>query len=99
MTQKQFAERMGFSHHTLRNWMYCERIPEFSAAYDIAYTLGVTLDYLMTGKDRDLAGIRLREIEARKAAALALEKVEEIQEQLLLMRPLTKHWARKEKAG
>ena len=99
MTQKQFAGHLGFSHHTVRNWIYCDRLPELSAAYDIAYVLGVTLDYLMTGKDRDIAGIRLREIETRKAAARALEKMEEIQEQLLLMRPLAKHWARKEKAG
>ena len=99
MTQRQFAEHMGFSHHTVRNWIYCDRVPEFSAAYDIAYTLGVTLDYLMTGKDRDIAGVRLREIEIRKTAALVMEKTEEIQEQLLLMRPLPKQWVRDEKAG
>ena len=97
MTQEQFAKRLGFSPHTVRNWIYHNRVPELSAAYDIAFTLGVTLEYLLGGKNKDITEIRLREIESRKAAARILKMMEKIQEQLLLMRPLAEHWARKTK--
>ena len=95
MTQRQFAEHMGFSPHTVRNWIYYDRVPELSAAYDIAFTLGVTLEYLLGGKNKDITEIRLKEIDSRKAAGRILKMMEKIQEQLQLMRPLAEHWARK----
>ena len=37
MTQNQFADHLGFSRHTVRGWIYNNRIPELSAAYAIAF--------------------------------------------------------------
>jgi len=88
MTQKQFAEHLGFRYHTFRNWIHYERVPTLQDSYDIALSLGVTLDYLLSGKNRDLADIRKREIELRKTAGKVLKMTKDIQKQLLLMRPI-----------
>ena len=88
MSQMQYADFMGFRYHTLRNWIYYERVPTLQDSYDIAYSLGVSLEYLLSGKDRDLADIRKRELELRKTAGKLLKKVEGIQKQLLSMRPI-----------
>ena len=88
MTQKQFADYLGYSYNTLKGWIQFNRVPDLSAAYNVAYALGVTLDYLLSGKDRDIAAKRLWEIEARKAATRVLELSEKIQKEMLLLRPL-----------
>ena len=97
MTQEQFAKRLGFSPHTVRNWIYHNRVPELSAAYVVAFTLGVTLEYLLGGKDKEMAELRLREIESRKTAGRILKMIERVREQLLLMRPLPDKRARSSK--
>ena len=89
MTQNQFADHLGFSRNTFRGWIYHNRIPELSSAYAIAYTLGVSLDYLVGGKDKDMVQLRLKEIEARKSAARVLKMIEKAQKELLHLRPLT----------
>jgi len=88
MTQKQYAEFMGFQFNTFRNWIHNNRVPTLQDSFDIAYSLGVSLEYLLSGKDRDLADIRRRELELRKTAGKLLKKVEAIQKQLLSMRPI-----------
>ena len=88
MTQDLFARKMGFSVNTFKNWIYYDRIPDLSAAYDIAKVLGVTLDYLIGGKDKEMAEMRFKEIELRKTAAEILKLTENIQEQLMQMKPL-----------
>jgi len=98
MTQKQFADYLGFSHHTIRNWIYNKRVPDLSAANAIAFALGVSLEYLLSGQEKDIAVLRLREIESRKAAGRLLKMMEKMQEQLRLMRPLAEHWARETKS-
>jgi len=50
--------------------------------------LGVTLDYLLVGKDRDIAGKRLMEIETRKAAARVMKLADQIHEEISQIRPL-----------
>lgn len=88
MTHAQFAEHIGISPNTFRNWIHYNRVPELTAAYEIAYSLGVSLEYLLGGKDRDMAEMRLREVEARKAAAKIQKMLGEIQKQLKVIRPL-----------
>ena len=88
MTQQQFADYLGISYYTLRGWIYHERTPEILAAYNVAIALGVTLDYLLVGKDRDIAGKRLMEIETRKAAARVMKLADQIHEEISQMRPL-----------
>jgi len=88
MTQKQFARITGFSPNTVRGWIYHDRVPELSAAYVIAFTLGVSLEYLLGGKDKDIAKARIKELEMRKSAARILKMIDKIQKELVLMRPL-----------
>ena len=94
MTQKQFADYLGFSRHTVRGWIYHNRVPHLNAAYDIAFILGVTLEYLISGKDKDIADMRLKELELRKSSARILELIDNAQKELQGMRPLAEHWAR-----
>ena len=88
MTQMQFAEHIGISLNTVKSWIYNDRVPDLSAAYSISFSLGVSLEYLLGGKDTELTEIRKTVIEARKAAARILELTEEIQKQLKVIRPL-----------
>ena len=88
ITQSQFAEFLGISLHTFKAWMHYKRIPDTVAAYKIAYALGVTLDYLISGKNRDIAAMRSREIEARKASVRIQGLLDQINEELRFLRPL-----------
>ena len=88
MTQGQFADFLGIPYGTFKGWIRFDRVPDLSTAYAIAYALGVTLDYLFSGKDRDIAAKRLWEIEARKAADRVLELTKKIEKEMLLLRPL-----------
>ena len=88
MTQKQFADHLGVSVHTVKSWVYNDRVPELSTASAIAFALGVSLEYLLRGKDTEITEIRLTVIESRKAASRILELTEEIQKQLMIIRPL-----------
>jgi len=96
LTQKQFAAKNGFSQNTLRGWIYHNRIPDLSAAYAIAYSLGVSLEYLLGGKDKNITEARLKELELRKSAARILKMMDAIQEEIKLMRPLAENWAKEE---
>ena len=88
LTQKQFADFLKIPYVTLKTWIHHDRTPEIREAYAVAFALGVTLDYLLSGKDRDLTAMRLREIEARKAAVRIQKLLGQIQEELSRMRPL-----------
>ena len=88
MTQKQFADFLGIPYETFKGWLRFDRVPDLSTAYSIAYALGVTLDYLFSGKDRDIAAKRLWEIEARKAADRILVLTKKIEKEMLLLHPL-----------
>jgi transcriptional regulator with XRE-family HTH domain len=88
MTQEQFAVHLGINFNTLRNWIHYKRIPDLSTANDISIVLGVSLDYLLSGKDRDLTNIRIRELEIRKIAYDTLKNLEKIQKQLYELRPI-----------
>jgi len=89
MTQRQLAGHLEVSPYTLRNWIYYDRIPTLAHAYAIAFAFGVSLDYLMCGKDRDITSARLKEIELRIIAARIKKMQEKILKELQLMRPLT----------
>jgi len=88
LTQKQFAEVTGFSLNTIRGWIYHDRVPELSAAYVVAYTLGVSLEYLLGGKEKEIAQLRFRELEMRRTAARISKLLEKAQNDLKRLRPL-----------
>ena len=91
MTQKQFAEHIGVSVNTFSGWIRYKRIPDTATAYDMAVVLGVTLNYLLGGREAEIADWRLKELTARDAAAHILELAAEIQEEVRKLRPLVKY--------
>jgi transcriptional regulator with XRE-family HTH domain len=69
-TQAKIAETCGFSLQTFHGWMYKGVWPTVFDAFRIARVLGVSLEYLMIGKD-----IQEEEIETRiKNVRSLLEK-------------------------
>lgn len=90
MTQKQFAEYLGVSVNTLTGWIRYERIPDTGTAYDMAIVLGVTLNYLLGGREAEIADWRLKELAARDAAARIMELLAQIQQETRKLRPLTR---------
>ena len=88
MTQKEFAEYLGISLSTLQGWIHYERVPEISMAYTISITLGVTLNYLLGGKETNIAIARQKELEARNVAAKILKLAEQIVKEAKGLRPL-----------
>ena len=90
MTQKQFAEYMGIPLNTLYGWIKNERIPDTGTAYEMAVVLGVTLNYLLGGREAEIADWRRKELAARDAAARILEFASKIEEEAAKLRPLMK---------
>ena len=94
LTQKQFADRIAVSLHTLQGWIHYDRIPDTSTAYAIAVTLGVTLNYLLGGIERDMTAARLNELAARDAASRITELAAAILEEANGMKPIGKRKTR-----
>jgi transcriptional regulator with XRE-family HTH domain len=90
MTQKQLAEYMGISINTLQSWIKYDRVPDSSTAYEMAIVLGVTLNYLLGGREANIADWRVKELTAREAAARILELTEQIEKETKKLRPLMK---------
>lgn len=90
MTQKQLAEYMGIPVNTLSGWIRYNRIPDTGTAYEMAIVLGVTLNYLLGGREAEIADWRLKELAAREAAARILELSAQIQKEVTKLRPLMK---------
>ena len=56
MLVKELALKTGISRHTLDNYLNIrERMPTADVAVKIAQTLGVTVEYLVTGKESNTA--------------------------------------------
>ena len=69
MTQSQFAAYIEVPPGTFAGGIYHNRLPDAETACDIGTALGVSVEYLVYGKDRNNTKTRLRELAARKAAA------------------------------
>ena len=90
MTHKQFAEHIGISPNTFGGWVRHGRIPDTETAYDIAVVLGVTLNYLLGGREAEVADWRYKELAAREAAGRILKLTAQIEEETRKLRPLMK---------
>ena len=55
-TQKRLAEYIGLPYNTFRNWMYLGIIPSLDYALEFSRFFGVSLEYLIYGKEADLSG-------------------------------------------
>ena len=90
MTLEQFANHIGISTNTFYGWIKKDCIPDTGTAYDMAVVLGVTLNYLLGGREADIADWRQKELTARDAAARILELAAEIEKETRKLRPLMK---------
>ena len=52
MTQKALAQACGFPYSTFRGWMKKNYFPTVIGGFMIARKLGVSVEYLVTGKER-----------------------------------------------
>jgi len=52
-TQIDAAAACGVSVRTFRNWMYRNLYPTIIDGYRLAHFLGVSVEYLVTGKEKD----------------------------------------------
>jgi transcriptional regulator with XRE-family HTH domain len=78
ITQAETAKIIGIPVGTLRNWIYNNRIPDVETACDLAVILGVTVDYLVYGKDRKPTEERMSRLLERKTAAARINKLAKV---------------------
>ena len=78
MTQKQFAERIDIPAGTFHGLMYHNRMPVLDLALDIAKVLGVSVEYLANGSDREIANKRLKELSDRQSASQIIKLISQI---------------------
>lgn len=57
-TQEWLSGKAGISFNTFQGWIAKGRLPDVEQAQAIAYALGVTVEYLVTGSDTEDAWIR-----------------------------------------
>jgi transcriptional regulator with XRE-family HTH domain len=50
-SQEWVASHSGISFRTFQNWIYRKRLPDAVQSYRIAAALGVSVEYLITGKE------------------------------------------------
>ena len=51
LTQLELAQRLGVSDKAVSKWERCESLPDITLVPKIAQQLGVSIEYLMTGKE------------------------------------------------
>ena len=74
ISQENFARLVGINYNTYRCWKYNNRIPDAVSACDIANALGVTVEYLVKGKDQ---AMKKRKIALKQIKKLVLKLGEE----------------------
>ena len=69
------AEYISVKPSTFKGWIYKDRIPIAPCACDLADALGVTVEYLVRGKDGVAERMRMRQVKERKAASARIKKL------------------------
>ena len=76
LTQKEFAKACKFPFSTFRNWMYKNVNPPLIYANRISKNLGVSLEYLINGQERDnISKTNEKIISLLKEAEMELSKI------------------------
>ena len=69
------AEYVGVLPNTLKGWIYKDRIPNAYCSCDIADALGVTVEYLVRGRNGAAEELRMQQVEERKTASTRITKL------------------------
>ena len=73
--QKDFAQYIDVPIRTFWGWIYRDCIPDAARACAIAQALGVTVEYLVMGRDDINADDRMQRTFERKSAAGEIKKL------------------------
>ena len=74
ISQKNFAAYIDLNFHTLKFWMIYGYYPDAKTSYEIATALGVSSDYLVTGKEMRILPSRRRKMLIKRKASRNLLK-------------------------
>jgi len=75
ISQRKFAEYINVPYSTFNSWLYYKRSIEVGTAYNIASALGVTVEYLVTGREGKNEEEHLKQTEIRKTAGAEMKKL------------------------
>ena len=75
ISQKNFSAYVGIPFGTFKDWLCYGVYPDINSACKIAEALGVSLEFLIRGKDGQASERREKEAEKRKAAAAKIKKL------------------------
>ena len=84
MRQDQFAGLIGVPVSTFLGWIHYDRIPDARTACDMATALGVSVEYLIRGADRENVKLRLNELKMRKTMGRIEKQVNHIQREIII---------------
>jgi len=79
MTQEKLAKLINVPKSTLNRWVKFNRIPNTYVISSMAVILGVTSNYLLGDKEKDIEARRLSELKVR----VALRKIEVLTKAIL----------------
>ena len=74
LTQKELSEKTGISVNTIRGWFSKDLVPDVFNAVKIAQALNLSVEYLATGKDNNLAAKELAELKSKLADLIMIKK-------------------------
>ena len=75
ISQRKYAVYIGVPYGTLKDWMCYGVWPDILSAVKIAESLGVTMEYLVRGKDSISSETKEKETKKRKEAAEKIKKM------------------------
>lgn len=80
LTQKDLAEKAGITEAAVSHYLKGDRLPRAAVASRIAYILGTSSDYLMSGTagDKDAEILEAKRLIARNVKNMSIEERMEI---------------------
>ena len=77
-SQAKVAALLGIPLGTFRNWIHYNRIPDVKTACFLAIMLGVSVDFLVFGKERELIVEHNNRLLERKTSAARINKLAKV---------------------
>lgn len=74
-TLKEIAEKFGLNYATIKDMRTKDRYPKLDVLVSLADSLGVSLDYLITGNERQLSSPEARYVEEHPEARALVRAV------------------------
>ena len=77
-SQEKIAALIEIPYATLKNWIHYRRMPDARTVCDLAIVLGVSVEFLVYGKERNFVEERNKRLLERKTAAAAITRLAEV---------------------